>query len=159
MVSVMIEPSTTRRTELREPARGIAQVATDFLRLSYELQGKMTTLLSVESREYEIGSSEAIALIALLEAPLPISGVARAAGIRPNGASVLVDRLKSRKLVKRQRSRRDNRVVTVELTDAGRELATTLAARATDQVRFVLSVLTAGEREDVVSLMRRLTDA
>ena len=159
MVGVMINPDATHREDAREPARGTARLATDFLLLSFELQGQMTALLSSESREFHIGPSEAIALIALLDAPTPISGVARAAGIRPNGASVLVDRLKARKLVKRQRSRRDNRVVTVELTDAGREIALALSERAADQVRFALSVLSAGERDNLVAHMRRLTDA
>ncbi len=134
-------------------------LATEFLRLAFVVQGKLSTLLSAESREFGIGASEAIALVALVDTPTPISGLARAAGIRPNGASVLVDRLRAKRLVRRQRSRRDNRVVTVELTEAGRELADTITERITDQVRFALGGFSMAEREQFVSMLRRFADA
>lgn len=155
----MAETNTTRAEFADDVDRRTPQLATEFLLLMFHLQGRLSNLLSAESREYDIGPSEAIALVALLDTPTPISGVARAAGIRPNGASVLVDRLLARQLVRRQRSRRDNRVVTVELTDAGRELAVTITNRITDQVRFALGGFSTAERDQFVSLLRRLANA
>ncbi len=131
----------------------------DVVRLTFQLQGNISALLASHAREQDLGSSEVIALIALLDGPTPISGVARAAGIRPNGASVLVDRLRTRKLVKRQRSRKDNRVVTVELTDTGRALATSLRSRLGDQLHFLLAPLGVDERDSLVTLMQRVLAA
>ena len=155
----MAETNTTRVEFADDVDMHTPQLATEFLLLMFHVQGRLSNLLGAESREYDIGSSEAIALVALLDTPTPISGVARAAGIRPNGASVLVDRLLARQLVRRQRSRRDNRVVTVELTDAGRELAVTITNRITDQVRFALGGFSTAERDQFVSLLRRLANA
>jgi DNA-binding MarR family transcriptional regulator len=130
--------------------------ALDILLLSFRLQGQLSSVLSVLSREFGLGPAEAVSLIWLGRGPVPISGVAKAAGIRPNGASVLVDRLKERKLVRRQRSKRDNRVVTVELTETGKEVADALTERVGDQLRFVFSPLPPNERENLVLLLGRL---
>jgi DNA-binding MarR family transcriptional regulator len=120
------------------------------------VQGQLASLVASESRAFNLTPTEALALITLARDSSPVSGIARAVGIRPNGASVLVDRLRERRLVRRQRSRRDNRVVTVDLTDAGRELATTLTAKAADQLRFALSGFTPGEREQLATMLRQL---
>jgi DNA-binding MarR family transcriptional regulator len=102
----------------------------DALLLAFQLQGRLVGLLSAQGCAFELTATEALALVVVGREPTPVSHIARAVGIRPNGASVLVDRLKERRLVRRQRSRRDNRVVRVDVTDAGR--ATVLANRVAD---------------------------
>ena len=149
--------NSSSRTEQEFTSSPPTPAATlDVLLLSFRLQGYLSSLLAQESKDYGLGPAEAIALIALTRGPIPISGVAKAAGIRPNGASVLVERLRLRQLVHRQRSRRDSRVVTVELTDAGKEAADKLIARVGDQMRFVLSPLPSVERENLILLLSRL---
>jgi DNA-binding MarR family transcriptional regulator len=128
----------------------------DVLLLAFRLQGQLSSLLAQESKEYGLGPAEAVALIALTRGAEPISGVARASGIRPNGASVLVERLRLRGLVRRERSKRDSRIVTVELTDEGKAAADKLIERVGDQMRFVLSPLPSVERENLILLLNRL---
>jgi DNA-binding MarR family transcriptional regulator len=140
----------------RVPSDTLASTPLDVLLLIFRVQGQLASLVASESRAFNLTPTEALALITLARDSSPVSGIARAVGIRPNGASVLVDRLRERRLVRRQRSRRDNRVVTVDLTDAGRELATTLTAKAADQLRFALSGFTPGEREQLATMLRQL---
>ena len=130
----------------------------DVLLLVFRVQGRLATLLATESRPFHLTPTEALALITLARDSSPVSGIARAVGIRPNGASVLVDRLRERRLVRRQRSRRDNRVVTVDLTDAGRELAETLTEKAADQLRFALAAFSPDERAQLTKMLRELAD-
>jgi DNA-binding MarR family transcriptional regulator len=128
----------------------------DTLLLTFQAQGRLSNLLAAESRAFDLTPSEALALITLARDSSPVSGIARAVGIRPNGASVLVDRLKERKLVRRQRSRRDNRVVMVDLTDAGREIADALTRKAATQMEFALTALNADQREQLVGMLRQV---
>ena len=128
----------------------------DVLLLVFRVQGQLATLLAAESRPFHLTPTEALALITLARDSSPVSGIARAVGIRPNGASVLVDRLRERRLVRRQRSRRDNRVVTVDLTDAGRELAQTLTVKAADRLRFALAGFSPDERAQLTTMLNEL---
>jgi DNA-binding MarR family transcriptional regulator len=128
------------------------------MQLSFELQGLLAGVISAESREFSVGPTEAVALMWLRRGSSPISGVARAVGIRPNGASVLVERLRTRRLVKRQRSRRDNRVVTVELTETGHDIARALETRVSDRVQITLLPLSHTEQEELAHRLGRLLD-
>jgi DNA-binding MarR family transcriptional regulator len=128
----------------------------DFLLLSSRVQSRVATILEAEGRDFDLTATESMALLWLSRGSSPVSGIAKAVGLRPNGASVLVDRLRARGLVRRQRSRRDQRVVTVSLTDAGRSQASTLSARLKDGLRFLVSPLSPTEREWLVSMMERL---
>ncbi|TAK65798.1 MAG: MarR family transcriptional regulator [Dehalococcoidia bacterium] len=130
--------------------------ALDVLLRVFEVQGKLASLVGVESRTFGLTPSEALALIALTRQSLPVSGIARAVGIRPNGASVLVDRLRERRLVRRQRSRRDNRVVTVDLSDEGRELTAALIEKVDAQLGCALSALTPADVTQLVGALAKL---
>ena len=130
--------------------------AIDVLLSIFEAQGRIASLVGVESRTFGLTPSEALALIALTRAVLPVSGIARAVGIRPNGASVLVDRLRERRLVRRQRSRRDNRVVTVELSDEGRDLTAALIEKVNAKLGAALAALSPGEVAQLVSSLARI---
>jgi DNA-binding MarR family transcriptional regulator len=134
-----------------------ASVPLDVLLLVFQVQGRLASLVAAESRAFNLTATEALALITLARDSSPVSGIARAVGIRPNGASVLVDRLRERRLVRRQRSRRDNRVVTVDLTETGRELAEMLTAKAADQLRFALSGFSPDERGQLARMLKDLT--
>lgn len=136
-----------------------ASAPLDVLLLVFQVQGRLASLIATESCAFNLTPTEALALITLARDSSPVSGIARAVGIRPNGASVLVNRLRERRLVRRQRSRRDNRVVTVNLTDQGRELADVLTLKAADQLRFALSDFSSAERDQLVSMLKRLSAA
>ena len=128
----------------------------DVLLRVFEAQGVLASLVGLESRTFSLTPSEALALIALTRNSLPVSGIARAVGIRPNGASVLVDRLRERRLVRRQRSRRDSRVVTVDLSDEGRELAMALIEKVNARLSRALAPLTQGDVTQLVSSLAKL---
>lgn len=98
-------------------------------------------------------------MLALREGTAPISRLARTVGIRPNGASVLVERLHARGLVTRTRSTADNRVVRVDLTIEGRDLAGQLASRVSRRTSEVLAALDASERDQLPILLTRITSA
>jgi DNA-binding MarR family transcriptional regulator len=128
----------------------------DVLLLAFQIHGRLTALLAPECRPLGVTPNEALALMALAREPLPVSGIGRIVGIRPNGASVLVDRLDGRGLVRRTRSRRDNRVVSVELTEAGVALAATLVEKASAQLRSGLAPASAAEQQMLVEILQRL---
>jgi DNA-binding MarR family transcriptional regulator len=128
----------------------------DLLLRIFEIQGSMTSVLGAVGRSADLGPSEVAALLALRRGPSPISGVARSVGIRPNGASVLVERLHARGLVRRERSRRDNRVVSVELTPSGQALADELSEAAEGRLQEMLSTLTDEQRTLLPVLLARI---
>ena len=127
--------------------------------LSSRVQGRVAAILEVAGRDLDLTATESIALLWLSRGSSPVSGVAKAVGLRPNGASVLVERLRARRLVRRQRSRRDQRVVTISLTDAGRSQASTLSERLRGRLKFLVSPLSPTEREWLVSMLQRLAVA
>jgi DNA-binding MarR family transcriptional regulator len=128
----------------------------DVLLLAFQIHGRLIALLAPECRPLGVTPNEALALIALAREPLPVSGIGRVVGIRPNGASVLVDRLDARGLVRRTRSPRDNRVVSVALTEAGVALAATLVEKASDQLRSGLASASAAEQQVLIEILQRL---
>lgn len=130
--------------------------AMDLLLRVFEVQGELTSLVGAESRMLGLAPSEALTLIALCRDALPVSGIARAVGIRPNGASVLVDRLWQRRLVRRQRSLRDNRVVTVDLSDEGRELASILIEKVNAHLDCAIAALAPADLEQIVAALGKV---
>jgi DNA-binding MarR family transcriptional regulator len=124
-----------------------------------EAQGEVAAGMASEGREYALGASEVAAMLALREGTAPISRLARTVGIRPNGASVLVERLHARGLVTRTRSTADNRVVRVDLTIEGHDLAGQLASRVSRRTSEVLAALDASERDQLPILLTRITSA
>jgi len=57
-------------------------------------------------------------------APIKVSEIARRMYLHPATVVGILDRLETRELVTRTRSREDRRVVEIEMTDQGRELLT-----------------------------------
>jgi DNA-binding MarR family transcriptional regulator len=70
-----------------------------------------------------------------------------------SSATGLIDRLVSKKLVKRDRSSEDRRIVQVELTDEGKALNEEALEAPVDFARGLLKGLNAEEQEALVSLL------
>jgi DNA-binding MarR family transcriptional regulator len=68
----------------------------------------------------------------------------------------LVDQLEARKLIERQRSADDRRVVELSLTDAGAEVLETLVPTACDALNTALDGFTREEVKMLQSMLRRL---
>jgi DNA-binding MarR family transcriptional regulator len=83
-----------------------------------------------------------------------------AEGIRLSLSSVtgLIDRLVEKKLVCRDRSQEDRRVVKVELTDEGRELHTSVVESQVQFARGVLKTLSPAEQDELLSLFGKIAD-
>ena len=88
----------------------------------------------------------------------PMSGLADAICLSLSSATGLIDRLVGKKLVKRDRSSEDRRVVQVVLTEEGRELNEEAMAGPVEFSRGLLKGLNAEEQEDLLGLFRKISD-
>lgn len=70
----------------------------------------------------------------------------------------LIDRLVEKRLVCRDRSTEDRRVVKVELTDEGRELHTAVVDSQVQFARGLLKTLSAAEQDELLSLFGKISD-
>ena len=77
-------------------------------------------------------------------------------GLAVNSVTDVVDALEQKCLARRRRDDADRRVVRVELTEAGREAAETVARGHLDIYRTYLSALTAEEQETLLALYRKI---
>jgi MarR family transcriptional regulator, 2-MHQ and catechol-resistance regulon repressor len=87
----------------------------------------------------------------------PMSKIAGAIRLSLSSVTGLIDRLFEKKLVRRDRSADDRRVVQVELTDAGRQLHEAALEGRAAFARDVLSSLSAAEQEALVSLLDKVS--
>ena len=88
----------------------------------------------------------------------PMSGLADAICLSLSSATGLIDRLVGKKLVKRDRSSEDRRVVQVELTEQGKALNEEAMEGPLEFSRGLLKGLNAEEQEDLLVLFRKISD-
>ena len=86
-----------------------------------------------------------------------VSDLATEAGIAPSTATRILDALERRAIVRRDRSERDRRQVTVTLTDTGRETLSRQDAWMRGRQREFFAQLPEAERELVADLLLRLS--
>ncbi len=86
----------------------------------------------------------------------PMSGIADAICLSLSSVTGLIDRLVEKRLVKRDRSAEDRRVVQVELTEEGRDLNEAATARQVEFARGLLKGLNAEEQDALVVLMNKV---
>ena len=70
--------------------------------------------------------------------------------------TTVVDNLERRGLVERRRDRDDRRIVTIHLTDRGRDLVREVFPRVVDALVDAFSALSAREQQQLAALCRRL---
>ena len=87
-----------------------------------------------------------------------MGGIADAICLSLSTVTGLIDRLVSKKLVRRDRSTSDRRVVQVELTDAGRELNEAALEGRVDFAQGVLKALSASEQEALLGLFGKISE-
>lgn len=88
----------------------------------------------------------------------PMSGLADAICLSLSSATGLIDRLVGKKLVKRDRSSEDRRVVQVELTEQGKALNEEAMEGPLEFSRGLLKGLNSEEQEDLIVLFRKISD-
>ncbi len=108
-------------------------------------------------REYEITPTQ-FAVLVLIEANAGLSQRALSAAVGTDQSSLvsLLDRLQLRGWVARQRSRRDRRFHVLSLTEQGRKYLREMKARVVRQDQELSGHLSAGERDALTDLLRRL---
>lgn len=87
-----------------------------------------------------------------------MSGIANAIRLSVSSATGLIDRLVEKKLVRRDRSHEDRRVVQVELTEEGRRLHAAAVEAQVVFVRDALKALNGAEQDALLGLLERLTE-
>lgn len=76
------------------------------------------------NKKYQVSAPQLNCLLALYEnGPLPPSQIARHIMVKSSTVTGIIDRLEQKGLVQRMRNSPDRRVITIELTEAGRSLA------------------------------------
>ena len=87
-----------------------------------------------------------------------MSGLADAICLSLSSATGLIDRLVGKKLIKRDRSSEDRRVVQVELTEQGRELHEETMEGPVEFARGLLKGLNAEEQDSLVTLFGKISE-
>jgi DNA-binding MarR family transcriptional regulator len=76
------------------------------------------------NKTYQVSAPQLHCLLALQEnGPLPPSQIARRIMVKSSTVTGIIDRLEQKSLVERLRNSPDRRVITIQLTEAGKELA------------------------------------
>ncbi len=108
-----ILPESTREAQMKEVVFSIRRLMQ---------AGEMYT--KELGKNYHVSAPQLYCLLALNDyGPLPPSQIARYILVKSSTVTGIVDRLEQKELVKRVRNSRDRRVINIELTDSGRELA------------------------------------
>ncbi|MCO5974053.1 MarR family winged helix-turn-helix transcriptional regulator [Actinoallomurus soli] len=102
--------------------------------------------------ELDLGPGRAGVLIRLVHGPMTLREIAETADVDPPAATIAVDQLQRRGLVRRDPHPEDNRRKLVRLTDAGLQAAETARAILTDPP----PALTALDADDLAGLIRVL---
>lgn len=87
-----------------------------------------------------------------------MSGLADAICLSLSSATGLIDRLVDKKLIKRDRSSEDRRVVEVQLTEQGRALNEESMAGPVEFSRGLLKGLNAEEQDALLGLFRKISE-
>lgn len=76
------------------------------------------------NKKYQVSQPQVSCILALNEyGPLSLSKLAQYILVKPSTVTGIIDRLEQKGLVKRERNLTDRRVITIELTSAGTDLA------------------------------------
>ncbi len=110
-------------------------------------------------KTYSISAAQLNCLLALHEhGPLPPSQIAGHMLVKSSTVTGVVDRLEQKGLVKRVRNSPDRRVITIELTEAGRKLSENAPPPIQQKINNGLKKLTKTEIDDIANALSRLTD-
>lgn len=111
------------------------------------------------NKKYAISSAQLNCLLALHDnGPLPPSRIAKHMMVKSSTVTGVVDRLEKKKLVARVRNSPDRRVITIELTEAGKQLAQNAPPPIQQRVIDGLKEFSSHEIEQIVRSLHKLTD-
>ena len=110
------------------------------------------------NKKYQVSAPQLSSLLALYEnGPLPPSQIAKYIMVNSSTVTGIIDRLEQKGLVQRSRISTDRRVITVTLTDKGRELAEHAPPPIQEKMVEGLQKLPPNEIEKIVQALTKLT--
>ena len=108
---------------------------------------------------YNVSAAQINCLMALYEnGPLPPSQIATHVMVNSSTVTGIIDRLEGKGLVKRLRVSHDRRVITVELTKSGKNLAENAPPPIQHKIIDGLNKLSPQEIDEIALTLKRLTD-
>jgi DNA-binding MarR family transcriptional regulator len=128
-----------------------------------ELEAALATLYFVARRDYSIDLSHrairVLQLVAFADQAPRMDDVAHHLGCAASTASELVKRLHSKGLLVRRRSEQDERVVRLELADAGQVALTEHTSLDPKKLETGLEALSVSDQKELVRITRALAEA
>lgn len=110
------------------------------------------------NKTYQVSAPQLHCLLALYNhGPLPPSQIARHIMVDSSTVTGIVDRLEQKRLVTRLRNSPDRRVITIELTEAGKTLARNAPPPIQEKIVNGLKKLPEAEIEQVINSLSKLT--
>lgn len=111
------------------------------------------------TKKYQVSAPQLNCLISLYEnGPLPPSHIAKYIMVKSSTVTGIVDRLEQKGLVKRFRNSPDRRIITIELTDSGKNLAKNAPPPIQQKIIDGLKKLSKDELDKVILSLTKLTD-
>ena len=110
------------------------------------------------NRTYQVSAPQLHCLLALHEnGPLPPSQIARHIMVKSSTVTGIIDRLEQKGLVTRLRNSPDRRVITIQLTEAGKELARNAPFPIQHKIVDGIRKLPEGEIKQIILSLSKLT--
>jgi len=111
------------------------------------------------NKKYNVSAPQLNCLIALSEnGPLPPSQIAKHIMVKSSTVTGVIDRLEQKGLARRVRNSRDRRVITIELTEAGENLARNAPPPIQQKIVDGLGELSTEQREQIRRNLNLLID-
>ena len=110
------------------------------------------------NKAYQVSAPQLHCLLALHEnGPLPPSQIARHIMVKSSTVTGIIDRLEQKGLVYRLRNSPDRRVITIQLTEAGKELAQNAPPPIQHKIVDGIRKLPEGEIKQIILSLSKLT--
>jgi DNA-binding MarR family transcriptional regulator len=111
------------------------------------------------NKKFSVSAPQVASLLALLDdGPMSPSQIAKKIMVESSTVTGIIDRLEQKGFVVRTRISQDRRVITVELTEAGRRLAENAPPPIQQKIVKGLRKIDEAERAQIIQTLNRLTD-
>ncbi len=111
------------------------------------------------NKKHQISAAQLNCILTLYEhGPLPLSQIAKHMMVKSSTVTGVVDRLEKKGLAGRMRNSPDRRVITIQLTEAGKNLAQNAPPPIQQKIIDGLKQTENAKKEQIVSSLNMLTD-
>lgn len=111
------------------------------------------------NKKYQVSAAQLNCMLALYEqGPMPLSHIARTIFVKPSTVTGIIDRLEQKGLVTRSRRSPDRRVITIELSPSGEELARNAPPPIQQKIIDGLRSLSPEDAEKILRGLQALTE-